>query len=134
EVLAKGAEDLRVEVGDVGVEAVRHRLLEEVGVGDVLADDDPEQARYHGDDLERRALGSAGEADDSEAGEEADPPRGDADLVPGQDHHQTPEEASDDRGDETARDPRAERRPGVTLLLGNAGEPGMDRVDEAACL
>jgi hypothetical protein len=75
-------------------------VLDEVGEGEVLADQDPEQGREHRDHLQLRGPAASGGPQHDEGGEEADRPGDDPDLVAGPLDDEAPDDPADDRGDD----------------------------------
>ena len=100
EVLAEEAEHVAGEEAEAHAGRVR-LLLEDEGVAEVLAEQDADERRADGDHLQARALRATRGENDGGAGDEADPPGDDPDLVVAELDDQAPDDAAHDRGDES---------------------------------
>ena len=78
-------------------------------VAEVLAEQDADERADDGDHLQVRTLSASRREDDRGAGDEADPPGHDPDLVVGDLDDQAPDDAAHDRSDEPDHDAGEER-------------------------
>ena len=113
QVLAEEREHLAREQPGLGAEVLL-RVLDGEGEAEVLAEQDAEQRRHDRDRLQVGRAAAAGGALDGEAGQEADAPGDDPDLVVGVLGDQAPRGAADDRRDQACE----QREAGGAALLG----------------